>query len=82
MTITGLKISIDVISLADKELLDCYLKFRMLYPMQAAGFNRSESSCNFVLALCTRVKTLNSKLNGVLDPLVKTGLKVQTINLV
>ena len=82
MTITGLEISIDVISLADKELLDCYLKFRMLYPMQAAGFNRSESSCNFVLALCARVKTLNPKLNGVLDPLVKTGLKVQTINVV
>ena len=82
MTIADLKISIDVISLADKELPDCQLKFRMFYPVQAAGFNRPESSCNFVLALCARVETLDPLLNSILYPLVKTGLKVQTIDVV
>ena len=82
MTIADLKISIDVISLADKELPYCELKFRMFYPVQAAGFNRPESSCNFVLALCTRVETFDPLLYCILNPLMKTGLKVQTIDVV
>ena len=53
----------------------------MLYPMQAAVLTGLNPRA-ILLALCTRVKTLNPKLNGVLDPLVKTGLKVQTINVV
>ena len=82
MTIADLKISIDVITLADKEIPNCELKFRMFYPVQAAGFNRPESSCNFVLALCTGIETFDPLLYGILNPLMKTGLKVQTIDVV
>lgn len=76
------KIVIDMHLFLTQELFNRSGEFLIFNPMQASCFDWSKTACNFMFTLSSGIKASDPLFDRILNPLVKTGLEVQTIDLV